>query len=534
MTARASGATGDRVRPGRDAPGWRPSVRSCSRSPSARRPRGPAAAYNPDSPHWSHINVANLGRGVKYLPAGPVRQAGYEWFARHVDLMEVGMDNFLYTYPDTQSTVMKALNPTFKTFGYDYDLTLSQSIPALGALPEDHFLHFSEDTRLRFLAGDGTLVDSFTVRGCPDRTAATPGCRVQVYAYQFARWVPDMRNTRWRTWYADHLLDEMAHDRSNRPNPVDMVFLDEHRPGFSSAMAIGEQTVIVSGGGIREYGGLVPRDARTPRTNTLDALYNADVVDWLTYLQSRLAPAGKSILVNTAEYFMDPLGYSQSLAAKGVYTELLQSPISFTGGAPHYQRFIDQVHQMTSTGGVVDLAYTGCYQVPANFSAGNYATALDRFKMWNLASYYMVRESPGETGRAYFDPNLCINLNSADPLDFRNDWLAAYEVDVGSPVDQASVYQHGPQSCTGYEYNVFVRHYTNALVLVRPRGDFNCTDYGDATAVDVALPSPMVMLEPDGTLSAPMSAVAIRNGEAVIFVSPDTTPPAPIIDLKKQ
>jgi hypothetical protein len=473
-----------------------------------------AATYDPNSPHWSHINVADLGRRLRQLPAGPIQQAAYDWYARHIDLMEVGMDTFRSTYSETQSATMKALNPTFKTWGYDYDLTMDQSVRGFGALPEDQYLHFSEDTRLKFIAPDGSVADTLDIPGCPEPGTASPACRVRTYLYDFARWLPNFKNLQWRQWYADHLLDEMAHDRNGRPNPID---------------------IILSGGGIREYGGLVPRDYHVPGYDELDMQYNADVVNWLRYLRTRFAAAGKAILPNTAEYFSGALGFNQSFAAKGAYTELLQAPISFTGGAPHYQRFIDQVHQITSGGGTLVLAYTSCYSEPPGFGAGNYPTALDRFKMWMLASYYMVRELPAEAGRAYFDANLCINLGSSDPLDFRNGWLAAYEADVGSPLDSASVYQHGPQGCTGYEYIVFARHYTNALVLVRPRGDYNCTDYSDATAIDVPLPSAMVMLEPDGTTSAPMTSIALRNGDAaILFSGPDVTPPSPVNDLRRE
>lgn len=502
------------------------------------------SSYQANSPHWSHINVADFGSLLKRLPEGSVKQAGYEWYARHVDFMNVGMANWAFEYRETQSAEMKAINPSIKTFGYATDITICQHKPcsydqpantAQNALPENQYLHYSEDTQLKFIGLDGkTVVRTITVPGCPESEEITPACRVQVYVWNDDRWVPNLKNTAWQEWQANKLIEWLTINSNNTPNPIDDVFLDEHGPGFSLAMGIGSQTIILSGGGIREYGGLVPHQYSSSSMDPLDTAFNDDVVDWLTYLQSRLTAVGKSMHINTAEYFMYPLGFDQAVAAKGTMTEWLHSPDHFRFGASMYQQFLDQVHQMTSTGATIDLAYSWCTYEPDGYTAGNYPTAIERYRMWNLASYYMAREFPGEPGVAYFNSNLCINPSAPNPLDFQNEWLLAYEKDVGQPIDTATRIQHGSAgSCSSQEYGIFARHYTNAYVLVRPRDDYWCQDYGDATAVSVPLDHPMAILESDGTFSEPMNSVLIRNGEAVILMTPpDTTPPGAVQDLR--
>jgi hypothetical protein len=511
--------------------------------PAARAQSAPAApaAYDPNSPHWSHIRVADFGRALVNFHPPATQQAAYEWYARHVDLMGGGMDAYDFDIAGQPSAYVKTLNPTIKTFGYDYDFTMCQSAScndALGpnpyhsVLPEDQYLHFSEDTRLRFVARDGrTVVATIDVPGCPEPGPATSACRAQAYLWQSRRWLANVGNTAWQQAFADHLLDEMLHDSDNQPNPVDGLLLDGHGPGFAVPLSIGFQTVILSGGGIREYGGARPRNPGIEwRPNALDSAYTSDKDAWLAYLHSRLAAVGKFVHINTGEYFMDPLAFRDDLAARGAFTELLHAGFNIRHGGNQYQQFIAQMQQMTALGGSVDLAYEVCLTSPANYTAGNYPSAGDRMKMWNLAGYYMVKESVADSGIVYFDPNLCLDAGSPTPLDFMNEWLAAYEQDVGQPVDRASVLQHGMRGCASQEYKVFARRYTNALILVRPRDDLDCTDYGDNSAVQVALPESMQMLNPDGTRSLPMTSIAIRNAEAAILF-PEKMPPDPIRNL---
>ena len=496
------------------------------------------STYNTNSPHWSHINISDFGRDKGFYASGSIRNSAYEWYARHMDSTEMMMDTFHNrTYEaDTKASTMKALNPSMNVFGYDNDLFLCQHVAcveelpvntAFGEIPEEYFLHFSQDTHIDYYLYDGTPHGSVDIPGCPEPGPVTAACRVQVYGFTRDKmWVFNMKNLAWRTWFANHLLDEMDYDRNDVANPVDTLFLDLHGPGWSVAMYLSTSNIIQSGGNLREYNGLGP-------STTLDTEYNNDVSAWLAYLRTRLEAQGKSLRINTAEYFINPLSFQQAAAANGTMTEHLNKATSHVYGATNYQQTINQVRQLTANGGTVDLGGSWCDNGPDGFPAGNYPTGVDRYRMWNLASYYMMKEATDETGIVYFDPNLCINSVSTTPIqDLNSQWLAAYEINVGQPVSDAVVAKHGAVGCAAQGYSIFSRQYTNARILVRSRDGGGCQDYTDTTAVTVPLDASMVMLEPDGTISAPITSVSIRNAEAVIlFLAPDITPPAAVQDL---
>jgi hypothetical protein len=73
----------------------------------------------------------------------------------------------------------------------------------------------------------------------------------------------------------------------------------------------------------------------------------------------------------------------------------------------------------------------------------------------------------------------------------------------------------------GQTFQVFRREFDNAEVYIRPQGGKSNSGvywYGDTSAVDVPLATPMKLLTPDGSVGAPTSSVRLRAGEAVILL----------------
>jgi hypothetical protein len=140
--------------------------------------------------------------------------------------------------------------------------------------------------------------------------------------------------------------------------------------------------------------------------------------------------------------------------------------------------------------------------------------------MWRLASYYYLRGYADSPGMVYFDPSFCNENSSLE--DYVQEWAVAYEFDIGDPVGDGYVMQEGQAGC-GSSYKIYAREYTHALVLVRPQDNWNCTEFDDSTAAQVSLSQPMQLLQADGSLSATLETVRIRNAEAVILVE-DTSP----------
>ncbi|HEX7124176.1 MAG TPA: hypothetical protein VF406_00180 [Thermodesulfobacteriota bacterium] len=456
---------------------------------------------------WSHIRVLDLGRGIEYVPDPDAREAAWDWYATHVDAMEANGPRF--------ASEMTSRNEAIRTFAYRIDLTACQHVGCVSTnevdeeaadLPESYYMHFSETTTLRFVGLDGETVDTVTIPGCPPSQPVRKDCRVQLWMWDDARWAFNVNDPGFQAWQADRLVESLSSDQ-------DGLLLDEHASSISGNWYWDRQTFAVSGGGVRELDGRRPGAAASE-------IYQPMVTSWLTVLRARAAEAGKVVLVNAAGWLLNEPMIDQVMATRGAFTEFLHRPDQFDGGSDQYERFIELMKELAAVGGTADLSGTLCYEGPSGYDAGNYGSAAARYRMWRLASYYLVREPEGSPGTIYFNPGLCVRPGSSDPLAFTEEWLPAYEIGFGSPDGEVEVlergsYADGSRTC---RYEVFSRRYTNGLVLVRTKDSSECTNWGDASAATVSLPREMRILREDGTLSDPTSTVTIRNAEALVLV----------------
>lgn len=457
------------------------------------------------SPHWSHINISDFGRALPYQGDASVRSTAYNWFNQHSDLAEV----------NGNTTDLRSSNSSMGLFIYQLDLSTFANTDSAN-LPEEYFLHFSEDTQMRFRALDGTAVSTITITGCPLSQPVNRNCRVQTYNWSDRRYLFNLKSATFQDWKATQLLNTTGRS-------INGVFLDEHGPGFVTPTSWGNQSVVLSGGAIRELNGLRPGSTG----DALDQDYNTSMVAWLGYLHTRFQQAGKFIVLNPATYLLDPMVVAQVKALQGVSTEFMHRPDSWAG-AYQYQQYIDLVKDVSSNGGTVQLAGNWCYTGPSGYTSGNYGSPAARYRMWRLASYYTLKEPVGSSGIVYLDLALCSN-HTVQPLEDRHEWLPTYQVNVGQPVGDSYVYQQGTagiassdgRQCT---YMIFARTYTSALVLVRPKDFWDCTDYGDGGGAVVTLPEPGYILREDGSLSAQTTTVTLRNGEAAIVYGITTAP----------
>ncbi|MDQ6734849.1 MAG: hypothetical protein M3Z35_12195 [Nitrospirota bacterium] len=60
------------------------------------------------------------------------------------------------------------------------------------------------------------------------------------------------------------------------------------------------------------------------------------------------------------------------------------------------------------------------------------------------AAYYHIKESVGSPGKVYFNLALC-SSSTLQPSKDRPEWLPAYQVDVGQPVSQPTLFQDSDQ-----------------------------------------------------------------------------------------
>ncbi|MCP4199598.1 MAG: hypothetical protein GY762_20830 [Proteobacteria bacterium] len=460
----------------------------------------------PTDPNYAHINIWDFGRGLDYIDDPAIRAKAYDFYASHIDVTESERDG-------EGVNELHQRNPNIRVFRYQTDLTACQHVGChkdRGVVDdppgakESFYLHFSEDTEVPvdFVEGGG---DTVVITGCSGQI--TKECRVQTAIWDDYRWVYNQKNPEFRTWMANRFLD-LAENWEG-------IFLDEHRPGFAFSWPDD-----ATGGGIVEFDGKTGAE--------IEEEFNAELVTTLGVYKETLAAEGKFIVINGADWSTSStLMMDQIKAVGGTVTEFFHRPNRFDG-AYWYRNALDNIDELVAAGALVDLYDAPCRE-PENsgFTPGNYSSAVARWHMWRLASYYLAREIPDgsvNAGRVYFDPSLCIRfLDLEHVLDFIDAWLPAYEVDVGAPDGprDAELFASGPSpaACGGAEYGVLSRSYDDGgvLILVRPRDRYDCNVFGDDTVVTVNLPTPMRLLWDDGTLSDPLSSIELRNAEAAIL-----------------
>jgi hypothetical protein len=461
--------------------------------------------------HYPHIKIWDFNRAMEYAPA-PQRSQAYDFLAAHIDVVESAASD------NSKSLELKERNPDIRTSKYELDLTEVQmewEIPAEG-LTEDMYLHFAETTTY-LLNGQ-----SITIPGCSDPAHPTKESRVQTHIWGTYRWIYNQSNPAFRVVMANH-LNTMANLTSS-----DGIFLDEHGPGLIEANGL--YGVTISGGKLLEYGG--------KNITKVDADYHADLVISLAYYKQFLSP--KFIVINGAVWSANhPLIIAQIKAVGGTVTEFLVLPTVGDGG-PNFENLLKGLDESIAAGAMVDL-----YGLPGGhheiatlptWTPGNYSSQVGRWEMWRLAYYYLIREMEGGPGEVYFSPDFDMSLVE-DPLhclDFINDWMPAYEVNVGlpdgprNPIYAQGIGTWGPAPI---HWQVFARFFDNenVLVLLRPPDSWDTQNYGfgDNTGVQITLDKPRYLLREDGTFPAqPSNTITLRNSEsAILFVSTAAIPP---------
>jgi hypothetical protein len=471
--------------------------------------------------HNPHIKIWDFGRAQEYIADPAQRAQVYDFLAAHVDVVESDYA--------AKSLALKQRNPDLRTFTYQLDISQCQhegcgGTAALAPDPpgatEEMYLHFSETTTYTWHVyyTDPAQDVTITVPACSDPAHPTRECRVQTYMWLDFRFVYNQKSTAFRAWMANKLL------AATETAEGDGVFLDEHGPGVAGSVGWNPAN-LVAGGGVLEYGGSHFEDT--------DSEANADLVASLAYYKQVLGNQSRFAVINGASWsFGDALVKEQVKAAGGTVTEFIVRPTVGDGG-DNFENMLEGLDELLAADGKVDLYGNLNYQAEidglATWTPGNYASNVGRWHMWRLAYYYLAREMEGGPGEAYYSPDFYTSLfwDSAHCLDFLNDWMPAYEVNVGLPDGPRNpTYAQGTGPwCNDYwggpiHYQVFSRSFDNGnvMVLVRPMDQWNCTQFGDNSGVTVTLDRPRYLLRQDGTFpDTPSATVMLRNAEAAIL-----------------
>jgi hypothetical protein len=204
---------------------------------------------------------------------------------------------------------------------------------------------------------------------------------------------------------------------------------------------------------------------------------------------------------------MNPSAQEQIIACKGAGLEFICEPNVWAWPEQLYE-CVQLINTVTDSGGVIDMEGHWVYRWILSREDWNY---------WRVAFYYLAKEMPGSTGRAYFNVMFSSNL-SIKPSEDPPEWLPCFQVDVGAPTEKAKLVQTG--EVRGMRYAVYGREYTKAYVLVRGRDGWEADKTrDDDSLVTVPLPALMRLLRPDGTVGPPVTSVQLRNADAVILMT---------------
>ncbi|WP_447983771.1 hypothetical protein [Nitrospira sp. Nam74] len=425
------------------------------------------------SPHWDHILLSDFGRG-HYWTSAPTKTQDRIWLANHIDLVETdgaGKTEYL--------NELRQTNPTLKAFRYMLDqYEFSQN---WGTIPDAYSLHVTDKTTIEVTMKDGGK-----------RTVTLqPGERMQVAAWNDTYHPYNLQDAACRSWNCARLLDALD---------VDGVFLDAHGPDLKSMFNLDAATKITEGGHIAEYGGRYIAD--------LEVDYQATMLTWLKELAAAAKAKNKFVLLNQAGYTLYPSAWDQAIACNGSGMEFMLRPDAFAWP----EQFLDLItlaQQITDAGGVVDAEGNWGYTWIMNRTDWN---------MWRLAGYYLMKEKVGAPGRVYL--NLMLSSNATmDTAADDDEWLLAYQVDVGQPVgDVVKVVDQPKDGNHACRRVVYGREYTKAWMYVRIKDFWDCTTRGDDSLVTVPLPSTLKPLKWDATLGEPVTSIQLRNADSAILM----------------
>lgn len=253
-------------------------------------------------------------------------------------------------------------------------------------------------------------------------------------------------------------------------------------------------------------------------------LYQRHLVELV--IRVREALGRKPQQVNTASYtsIVSPYNGWVAVAAGSVHTEGLNTPFR------EYEGSWGFVDDLLNAGVKVafaanwylhenDLIKLGAWEHwKTQYTGGNYGSGLRRYRMTTLAQHYLLTP-------ARLDGNFYWNPNPQDwAVAYSKQWIPAFEVDLGSPIDAFRVLLATGVDGTGQNYDLFRRKFSHAWVFVRPMKKSANTSWDDSTAIAVPLPEDgLSLLTPDGT-AVPLygNRLWLRNGEGVILLRPSS------------
>jgi hypothetical protein len=230
------------------------------------------------------------------------------------------------------------------------------------------------------------------------------------------------------------------------------------------------------------------------------ANYSKDYAALVNGIAVKIAP--KWVLLNTAG---GGLGSDPAISrTQGYFEEFYLRPL-----AQNFQQFESLAGQIARRQA---LRSPAPYAVIDSYPTGGSVTD-PRTQMATLANYYLIGD-PVSTFLDFYG-------GYEPPTSWTRHWVPAAAFNVGQPKDTWSVFATGADpSNSALSYRIYQRHYTNALVLYKPLSSSTSGSgtLADTTATVHQLGRTYRPLQADGTLGAPVTSIALRNGEGAILI----------------
>lgn len=347
---------------------------------------------------------------------------------------------------------------------------------------EDAFLHFYENTVVRYLDGQTESIPGWGGGSAPSRQAA----RVKILGAGITSWVYNLKSPLMQAYLGD--LCRRTVTTGHKPNGI---YVDGAKP-------LTDLIVTNSGGKIVEYGNRTAANAADDYLADAAAAYAA-----ANNAMGQDDPLGDHFLLP------DVCSYIEKFAGLGTTgSDGLIAGYNMQENQNLSPRLYDLAKQFGDAGKI--LVLTQGQAAPVVTSApSNYNSDEDRHSMYCLSEYWMAKQG----NSTYYSQVAPGNV----PLS--GFWCKAREADIGTPVDALySVWKTGTDAA-GQEFTIYKREYTKALVLSRPKKGWTYNDY-KTQSPKYDLGGTYRLLHSDGTLGPEITSIGLAMGEAVTLVKP--------------
>ncbi|HYV50826.1 MAG TPA: FlgD immunoglobulin-like domain containing protein [Dongiaceae bacterium] len=416
---------------------------------------------------------------------------------------------------DYEKPLIVSLNPAFRWFVYnsgtdnyvppntqslaEYSL-LNSICVARGWDPEIAYLHYRDDTRV-VIEGDTLFIP-----GWGAGSAASPDqSRIPLYYKNLTRRATNF-STPQSAQLAREVMVKLALDVPFQGTTLypDGIFLD------NTGCVLYNFGNVLSGGHVREatnYPAIASTEFRS-------WFWTQNLAPFLTSLKDTLQTSAswskdgkrKYLMINCANAWDDT--YASRDVADYLFMEFQYNPVRCTGPTA-----IDEAYRrdaLCSAAGISSF-YSATMTSSVSGHPGSYTT--DEVMLGNLCWFLMTR-TPLTV--FYQQGTNAPNTTQWDALT----WIGAMDVadqDLGEATGAPYTIAQGTDPL-GNAYVVKARQYTNGLVLLRNRGDWN-QGVEPQTAVTVTLPGVLYPVASQGTTAAGVSSVSLRNGQGALFMN---------------